>query len=231
MHDELAAQMTLVELNSGPTSAQHRQLKNMYETHKNFKTASPKAQKISKVLNFLRRAFPNKTPELTKAATLSLYILASYLLDTYAISTNNQDFGQWFLDFEARRRQDEQLDGDSRDPNLVQYQLYLTQGTAGQTGIQHRHRVLASDLLLFIPNLKLLDDQRIFDENQRIAIFRKFHGKCENPDNSPDCEVDCQWENFHADHIVPWSAGGKTTVGNGQLLCTSCNQKKGAKMS
>lgn len=32
----------------------------------------------------------------------------------------------------------------------------------------------------------------------------------------------------HADHIVPWSKGGKTEYGNLQILCVKCNCKKSA---
>lgn len=32
---------------------------------------------------------------------------------------------------------------------------------------------------------------------------------------------------WHADHVIPWSAGGPTDVVNGQSLCGSCNLKKG----
>ncbi len=34
--------------------------------------------------------------------------------------------------------------------------------------------------------------------------------------------------NFHADHIVPFSKGGKTILKNAQALCSSCNLKKGS---
>ena len=33
---------------------------------------------------------------------------------------------------------------------------------------------------------------------------------------------------MHADHITPWSKGGKTTPDNCQMLCRDCNLKKGA---
>ncbi len=33
---------------------------------------------------------------------------------------------------------------------------------------------------------------------------------------------------FHADHIVPYSKGGKTILKNAQALCESCNLKKGS---
>ena len=36
-------------------------------------------------------------------------------------------------------------------------------------------------------------------------------------------------QGFHADHVVPFSKGGQTTVNNGQALCSSCNLSKGTK--
>lgn len=226
--DEVLAQMTLVELNGGPCQVGYKQLQDMYKKNRTFKTDGPKAKRIRYVLNFLVKAFPQKTPELIKVNTLSLYILASELLGKYAISGRYKEFGQWLLDFEARRREDEAMDADQRNPDLMQYQLYLSQATASQGALQHRHRVLISDILQTIPNLGLLDDQREFDFYQRQAIFRKYNGKCANPYSNPDCQVTCEWDNFHADHIAPWSAGGKTTVDNGQLLCPKCNLAKAA---
>jgi len=35
---------------------------------------------------------------------------------------------------------------------------------------------------------------------------------------------------FHADHIHPFSKGGKTILRNGQALCKECNLSKGAKI-
>jgi superfamily II DNA or RNA helicase len=35
---------------------------------------------------------------------------------------------------------------------------------------------------------------------------------------------------MHADHIIPWSDGGKTEVENGQALCKACNLSKGRNM-
>ncbi len=33
--------------------------------------------------------------------------------------------------------------------------------------------------------------------------------------------------NFHADHVRPFSKKGKTTLRNGQSLCMECNIRKG----
>ncbi len=36
------------------------------------------------------------------------------------------------------------------------------------------------------------------------------------------------FDEMHADHMTPWSKGGKTTPDNCQMLCRDCNLKKGA---
>jgi 5-methylcytosine-specific restriction endonuclease McrA len=34
---------------------------------------------------------------------------------------------------------------------------------------------------------------------------------------------------MEADHITPWSKGGKTDAANCQMLCLPCNRRKGGK--
>ncbi|MGC6496317.1 MAG: HNH endonuclease [Candidatus Puniceispirillaceae bacterium] len=36
-------------------------------------------------------------------------------------------------------------------------------------------------------------------------------------------------DEFHADHIVPFSKSSKTVVSNGQALCPKCNLEKGVR--
>ena len=71
-----------------------------------------------------------------------------------------------------------------------------------------------------IKNLPLKDSQRSFDEAQRQVIYRRDNGICQ------ECGKHCDWNDWEADHIVPWSKGGKTEIENGQVLCPTCNSKK-----
>ena len=64
------------------------------------------------------------------------------------------------------------------------------------------------------------DPQRSFSSEQRKKIFEKSSGSCVL------CDIDLSETNFHADHILPHSQGGQTTVENGQALCTKCNTQK-----
>lgn len=62
---------------------------------------------------------------------------------------------------------------------------------------------------------------RIFPRSQKERAFSLCGGicaKCKNKFNSID--------DMEADHIIPWSKGGKTTEDNLQLLCKSCNRIK-----
>lgn len=68
-----------------------------------------------------------------------------------------------------------------------------------------------------------LDPQRNFSGAQEKEILLRSNGHCVGCGK----EVGSDW---HADHIVPHSRGGKTEVSNGQTLCQPCNSRKHAKV-
>ena len=64
---------------------------------------------------------------------------------------------------------------------------------------------------------------RTFDDATKRSKFEEQGHKCAYCGNEiPDLK------SAHADHIVPWSKGGKTEYGNLQILCVKCNCKKSA---
>jgi hypothetical protein len=73
---------------------------------------------------------------------------------------------------------------------------------------------------------------RQFDERERRAGYERQKGrccfgiKCKTPGNSNGQQV-FEIETMDADHIVPWSKGGKTDADNCQMLCIACNRSKG----
>lgn len=64
---------------------------------------------------------------------------------------------------------------------------------------------------------------RAFTEAQKIAVFTKQEGKCPICGNYYDISF------MEADHITPWSQGGKTSIDNCQMLCRDCNRRKSNK--
>ena len=65
---------------------------------------------------------------------------------------------------------------------------------------------------------------RVISDKLRYQVLKRDNFKCcacgASPAKDPYVEL-------HIDHIVPWSKGGETTLGNLQTLCSKCNIGKG----
>lgn len=76
------------------------------------------------------------------------------------------------------------------------------------------------------PDSSRRDPWRGFKFGARAAVLERAGGRCEGSTfliwgrcDDPAVEVD---------HVMPWSRGGPTVVGNGQALCKAHNRSKGA---
>jgi hypothetical protein len=72
---------------------------------------------------------------------------------------------------------------------------------------------------LFDNNEKHLSIRK-FKEADRATVYHKQKGIC------PKCEGHFPLDKMEADHIVPWSKGGRTILSNLQMLCKKCNKDK-----
>jgi 5-methylcytosine-specific restriction endonuclease McrA len=61
-------------------------------------------------------------------------------------------------------------------------------------------------------------------KGQRYLIWLSQDGHCAMCGTFVDCD-----ESYHIDHMKAWSKGGATELYNLQLLCPSCNLRKGAR--
>ena len=61
---------------------------------------------------------------------------------------------------------------------------------------------------------------RSFKDNTKRGAYEKQKGICVK------CKKKFRLEEMEADHITPWSKGGKTSVDNCQMLCKDDNRKK-----
>lgn len=64
---------------------------------------------------------------------------------------------------------------------------------------------------------------RKFDRRFALRKYEEQHHKC------AICDHEFPFEKMQADHIIPWSQGGRTVEDNCQMLCTTCNLKKSTK--
>ena len=63
---------------------------------------------------------------------------------------------------------------------------------------------------------------RAFDPRDKAAAYERQQHKCVY------CGREFDLGDMHADHITPWSKGGRTVPENCQMLCRDCNLRKGA---
>lgn len=61
---------------------------------------------------------------------------------------------------------------------------------------------------------------RAFDDRMKRTAYEKQKGICKK------CKKHFNLEEMEADHITPWSQGGKTVEENCQMLCRECNRRK-----
>jgi hypothetical protein len=224
-HDHVAAQMTLLELNGSPCNLRNADLNRMYENNLEFELNGSKAKKCKRVLDYLFAAFPNKTPELERFNVVSLYGIVSHLQERYVTTDRSADLAKWFLEFEQYGRSQAELPPDKADPEMVVYHEKISHSTDAVDSIFWRHEFLLRKLFESVTDIEQKDDQRIFAHEQRLAIYRRDDGHCHL---KIKCQGEkCDWDNWAADHVNPWSKGGKTTVSNGQVACIPCNCAKG----
>ena len=174
----------------------------------------------------MRQVFPEKTPELTRYNTVALYCVCAELQESYVSEEFVGVFGGWFLDFERRRAEQDKLSEDEADAGWVSYKEKISHSTDAESSIRERTDFLMRDLLTRHDGLTLKDKQRGFTSHQRLAVFRRDRGTCQVRLRCEGATV--KWDRWHCDHRIPWSAGGRTTVANGQVSCVPCNLTKGA---
>jgi 5-methylcytosine-specific restriction endonuclease McrA len=100
------------------------------------------------------------------------------------------------------------------------YLLATLQGTDKRTQRNARHLALRK-LLSGLFDRK--DSKRIFPPEVRRLLWNSQDKKV-----CSVCDVELDWTNFEVDHKQAWSTGGRTRLSNAALICSPCNQSKGA---
>ena len=100
--------------------------------------------------------------------------------------------------------------------------LLTVQGDTDSRATRERRGTILKGMLWSLYERK--DNQRIFSPEQRRILW--------NSDAQPKCATcrkNLDWNDFTVDHILPHAKGGRTRLKNAQLMCRSCNSRKGAR--
>ena len=159
-----------------------------------------------------------------KAIMLSseYFILSTYILlrklssEKYNFGRKNyEEFRDFIFEFFSRW-----INQEENDDEVTKFSNKRQQDKSSTIS---RDIILTAFFFEKCPHIAELDEKRSFELKDKIKIFRKDKGICQN------CEKEISWAEFEADHIVPHSKTGRSVVENGQLLCIGCNRSKGAK--
>ena len=121
---------------------------------------------------------------------------------------------------------------ETRDNDLLSFSNHRQQG---ENDLEIRDRIMRQIFFQYLKDNKLeiieKDENRAFSELERIIIYRRDKGLCQQclREGEPENEAKVSWSKYQADHVLPHSKGGMTDIQNGELLCAYHNQSKGAK--
>jgi hypothetical protein len=160
---------------------------------------------------------------------LSFFNLLRRIRRVYAVNDEVKKHLRAFFDVFYQRWRSATLD----DRDMSQFAENRQQS---QYDLRERDLVLRQLFFEYLKsaNFELIakDTRRAFNEAERIQIYRSAKGLCDacKREGKSDDDATVPWNEYEADHLMPHSQGGATSVENGQLLCRYHNRTKGAKV-
>jgi 5-methylcytosine-specific restriction endonuclease McrA len=161
---------------------------------------------------------------------ISAYMLIRHIRQYYVIDEKTRlNIREFIYYFHERWKTFD----ESSDHDMLAFSNSRQQG---ESDLEVRDRIMRQILFEYLNSNKIefieKDKKRAFSELERIIIYRKGKGLCQQclREGKTDNEAKVSWSKYQADHVTPHSKGGKSILENGELLCSYHNQSKGAKI-
>ena len=158
---------------------------------------------------------------------ISFYLLIRHIKKHYVIGDSEKTIiNKFFFLFYERWASSDQNDFD-----IV---VFSNNRQQSQNNLQERDIILRQIFFDYLIEQKLslttFDTKRLFNEAEKIKIYRRDKGICQQclAEGKPEKEAIVSWTQYQADHIFPYAKGGQTVVDNGQVLCAYHNVRKSA---
>ena len=158
---------------------------------------------------------------------ISFYLLIRHLKKYYVITDKEQTLiNKFFFVFYERWAK-----GDQEDLDI---NIFSNNRQQSQNNLQERDIVLRQIFFEFLTeqntSMTMFDTKRLFNEAEKIKIYRRDKGLCKQclAEGKPEKEAEVSWTQYQSDHIFPFAKGGQTIIDNGQVLCVYHNVRKSA---
>jgi len=222
MYDnEITGEIFVLVLNGPQSSGQT--LDRFYDLYSTFQEKNKAIKNVKRSISTIEKILPETLKGTNFDSLTNFYSLVGAInRTTEDCSILNEDLKKVNKELrEFMRLVMIEKDG-SKDENVRKYWESTQEGTRSKKNRTTRVDILTNILWNFtIP----IDDKKQFSENQRKEIW--------NRSKSKKCMV-CRrkvekYDDYEADHVKPYSKGGKTIVGNGQVAHKWCNRTKSNK--
>ena len=198
-----------------------------YEDDSSVSRQTKKFEETMELMSKLVKKYAGK--EFKKNVATSLYLLLDHMRKEKIAITDQEKFYKWFIASENRRLGNAKPimktpGGEFRNYESTCKTWSLNEMTARFDKIMEDFNHIDDGIV------SKKDPVRIFSKTQRYEMWIRQGGICTvTGEEIPEEQIndDSLW---HADHIVPFSKGGKTTVMNGQLISREANLKKSNKL-
>jgi 5-methylcytosine-specific restriction endonuclease McrA len=245
LHEFILELCTAIHFNS--YSNRRIKLVELLSRHKWTRTEISKIRKVFiKIISWIHAIFPKDSIMHTrfknKSDFYSLFIVLVKFLNEGYVSDDgksNRIAGNFLLEFSKHiQKLDPKIKAfdspelSSSERKLLSYVISTKQSTDDINNREIRHNYLIS--ILRGGFILKKDAKRIFDQNVKDFLWTEItqkqkNPKCPNPLKNKKCKKHLTYDYAQVDHKHPWSKGGKTTLRNAQLICSSCNSSKGKK--
>jgi len=161
--------------------------------------------------------------------TISFYLLLRHLKNNYIVNEQTKKLFHDFLIIDFYPRWSNVSDEDN---DIL---FFSSSRQMDQKNIEERNQILRQLFFQFLnkqgAEILTKDEQRNFNEAQKIEIYRRNRGFCQMclAEGKTEKESQVSWGEYEADHILAHVKGGITDTSNAQVLCRVHNRKKSAK--
>jgi hypothetical protein len=228
-HIELVCELMLSIYRAEPINAKAALDEAMSSSELSAKQISAAVNRTKSAIKKTLRILPNmKTTRFRKTSDFySLVLLISQFETQRLILTDrkrNRQARELLTAFSVgvdkmneQRKKAESIDAEASI--YREYLLTVIQGTDKYNTRLKRQTILRS---LLEPIFERMDDKRLFTPEQRRILWNTADSK-----TCKSCRRNLGWDDFAADHISPYTKGGRTQLANAAIYCRSCNSSKG----
>ena len=217
-YGHVTAQASQYELNPDKPDLSSKALDDLY-LNPDYTDKFPIIKRVNSIYNKMESVLQHKELTYKKGFFTNLYMFISWL-------DSNKYKIKYPAKFMLKYEQDE-FNRRTIKPLGATKSLYnnATKEYTWKFVVERLDYILSdfSDSTLSEYGIIQLDSKRTFTLSEKRVRFNKVGGKCEC------CGVSISSpEMSEADHIIPYSQGGTTTIDNLQITCRSCNRSKGS---